>query len=106
MRIQLLTFPGCANAAAARDLLSRVVASSGVGAGFEELDTQSPDTPEPYRSYASPTILVDGEPVGSQPLIGPACCRLYLDEASGKLVGAPPEAAVRAAIAKAAARPH
>jgi len=65
---------------------------------------QSPDTPEPYRSYASPTILVDGEPVGSAALLGPACCRLYVDESSGKLVGTPPENGIRAAIARAAAR--
>ena len=106
MRIQLLTFPGCANAEAARHLLSSLLPSNGGMPAFEELDTQSPETPEPYRSYASPTILVNGEPVGSPALLGPACCRLYLDESSGKLVGTPPEAAVLAAIARAAAHPR
>src|SRR4029077_10439693 len=39
MRIQLLTFPGCANADAARDLLSRLLPSRTGVPGFEELDT-------------------------------------------------------------------
>src|SRR6185369_15850800 len=64
MRIQLLTFPECENAAAARELLARVLATSDIAQGFEEIDTQADGTPEPYRSYASPTILVDGVAVG------------------------------------------
>ena len=42
MRIQLLTFPGCANAAAARELLVRVLGSSDAAPAFEEVDTQAP----------------------------------------------------------------
>src|SRR5215471_3091310 len=96
MRIQLLTFPACVNAAAARALLSRVLATSGNGHGFEEIDTQAADTPEPYRSYASPTILVDGVAVGGgdprDGSWGACCCRLYLDE-DGRLGGLPSETA-------------
>ena len=46
MQIQLLTFPGCANAHAARELLVRVLGSHGAGA-FEEVDVASASTPEP-----------------------------------------------------------
>ena len=96
MRIQLLSFPGCANAPAARELLARVLA--GEGLAFEETDTEAPGTPERFRSYASPTILIDGVAVGGG-AVGPAsCCRLYLDDSGRKLVGVPSEAAVRAAV--------
>src|SRR5262245_55878604 len=99
MRIQLLTFPGCANALAARELLVRVLGS--YGAAFEEVDVESTATPESYRSYASPTILVDGVPVGGPPVRGGACCRLYVDDSGERLVGLPPERLLRSALARA-----
>jgi hypothetical protein len=101
MRIQLLTFPGCANAAAARELLARVLRSSGVEHGFEELDTHAAATPEPYRAYASPTILVDGVAVGGEAR-ATGCCRLYLDDLGNggrRLAGLPSEHTLRLALA-------
>ena len=95
MRIQLLTFPGCANAPVARELLTRVLA--GEGLAFEEIDTEAPGALERHRAYASPTILVDGIAVGGA--AGPgSCCRLYPDDSGRKLVGLPSEAVVRAAV--------
>jgi hypothetical protein len=99
MRIQLLMFEGCAQVAAARELLSRVLATSGGAAAFEEVDTGAAGTPERYRAYASPTILVDGEPIGGAVRHG-SCCRLYQDDA-GRLVGVPSEAVLRSALARA-----
>jgi len=108
MRIQLLTFPECVNAAAARELLARVLAAAGIDQAFEEIDTQAAGTPEPYRAYASPTILVDDVPVGDgDPHIGTwgdCCCRLYVDE-DGRLSGLPSEAAIRSALARASSPP-
>ena len=101
MRIQLLTFEGCANADAARDLLSRVLASSGTAHVFEEVDTQADGTPERYRGFASPTILVDGKAIDDAETPHGSCCRLYRDE-SGRLVGLPSEGALRSALARAA----
>jgi hypothetical protein len=101
MRIQLLTFTGCANAGAARELLSRVLASTGAGPAFEEIDMQSPDAPERYRSYASPTILVDGVAIGGVAAGHGSCCRLYLDDSLRRLVGLPTEGAIRIALARA-----
>ena len=100
MRIQLLMFEGCAHVAAARELLSRVLSTGPGAAAFEEVDTEAASTPERYRAYASPTILVDGEPIGGAARHG-SCCRLYQDDA-GRLVGVPSEAALRAALARAA----
>jgi glutaredoxin len=105
MRIQLLTFQGCAHAAAARDLLTRVLASSKAEDAFEEVDTHAANTPEPYRSYASPTILVDGEAIGGGGALQGNCCRLYLDD-HGRLVGLPSEAALRSALDRAARPPR
>jgi len=108
MRIQLLTFPECENAVAARERLVRVLAASGIGHAFEEIDTQAAGTPEPYRSYASPTILVDGVPVGDgdprNGTWGDCCCRLYVDD-DGRLSGLPSEAAIRSALARASSPP-
>ena len=101
MRIQLLTFPGCANATAARELLSRVLDSTGAGPAFEEVDTHAPGAPERYRSYASPTILVDGVAIGGAAAEHGSCCRLYLDDTGRRLAGLPTENAIRAALARA-----
>jgi hypothetical protein len=101
MRIQLLTFPGCANASAARELLSRVLSSTGAGPVFEEIDTHAPGAPERYRSYASPTILVDGVAIGGVEAEHGSCCRLYLDDSGRRLVGLPTEDAIRTALASA-----
>ena len=106
MRIQLLTFPGCANAAAARELLARVLAGSGLAPAFEELDTQAEATPEAYRAYASPTILVDGVAIGGAETQAGSCCRLYLDDAGRRLVHLPSETALRQALGIASRAPH
>jgi len=100
----LLTFPACVNGAATRQLLLRVLATSGIDHVLEEIDTSAAETPEPYRSYASPTILVDGVAVGGgdphKGTWGGCCCRLYTDE-GGRLGGLPSEAAIRSALARA-----
>src|SRR5262245_30450700 len=106
MQIQLLTFPGCANAAAARELLSRVLEASGSDAVFEEWDTHAEATPAAFRGYASPTILVDGVAIGGAELPGDCCCRLYLDEEGRRLVGLPSESALRSALVRPEPSPH
>jgi hypothetical protein len=94
MKIQLLYFPGCPHVDGVRELLRRVV---GAGATIEELDTTASSTPEQLRGWGSPTVLVDGVDVaGGQP--DGSCCRLYPD---GDSRGAPSEAAIRAAFARA-----
>ena len=105
MRIQLLTFAGCAHADAARELLARVLATSDAVHVVEDIDTGASGTPQHYREYGSPTILVDGEVIGGgEPPIEGSCCRLYRD-GQGRLVGVPPESALRAALAQ-RARPR
>jgi len=100
MKVQLLTFPGCPNAPAARESLRRVLAEMGLPPDFEEIDTSSPATLPELRGWSSPTILVNGRDAGG--LEGPAgagSCRLYRDE-SGRS-HSPSDALIRGALLKA-----
>lgn len=76
MRVQLLSFPGCPNASAAREALRRARAYTGLPQLFEEVDVTSPDAPAPLRDWGSPTILVDERDVAGEAPSGPSC-RLY-----------------------------
>lgn len=97
MKVQLVTFPGCPNADAARKMLRRALVAFGLDPSIEEIDSSSPKTPQPLRSWGSPTVLVDGVDVGGEGRpTGPAC-RLYRDP-SGRAHGSPPESLLLEAI--------
>ena len=97
MKIQLLAFPGCPNAKAAREALASALAASRIDERIEEVDTTSADTPESLRSWGSPTILIDGRDVGGLEAPTGAGCRLYRDE-EGIIRGTPDESLVRSAL--------
>jgi hypothetical protein len=60
-RIHLLYFEGCPNAdKARRNLESALNAAYLESAGWKEMDVQLPSTPEEWRGFPSPTILVNG----------------------------------------------
>jgi len=100
MRVQLLYFPGCPNAAAARELLLRVLESEGLTVRIEEIDVTSPESPERLRGWGSPTILIDDADVAGEKAPGGACCRLY--RGSDALTrGVPEEQAIPAALRRA-----
>ena len=99
MKVQLLTFPGCPNAHAARGTLRSVLASSGIVSPIEEVDTTVPDTPGPLRGWGSPTVLIDGKDVGGQEAPTGTSCRLYRDE-DGRLRGGPSETLLRNALGR------
>lgn len=70
--IDLVYFDGCPNAEAARANL-RVVMSDG---SWREWNLSSADTPERFRRYGSPTVLVDGRDVtGDGGSAGAMACR-------------------------------
>lgn len=49
-------------------------ALSDTGMGWEKWDQDAPSTPADYRAYPSPTVLVDGVPVGGgEPGAGRTC---------------------------------
>ena len=100
MRIQLLTFRGCANAGPARAVLLRTLVSLSVPVRVEEIDLDARDTPRAMRRHGSPTVLVNGAAVGEWVTSEGRACRLYRDPAGG-LIGHPPASAIRAAVERA-----
>jgi len=77
LKIQLLTFPGCPNAAPAREALREAMALEQVKTEIEEIDVTSEHAPEWATCWGSPTILVDGADVADgAPSLEPSC-RLY-----------------------------
>lgn len=78
MKIQLLTFPDCPNAEAARSALREAMAAEHTDAPVEEIDISAADAPHELRAWGSPTILIDGADVtGAKPSSGEIGCRLY-----------------------------
>jgi len=104
LKIQLLTIPGCPNAALARELLRHVLESSRVPAEIEEVDMAAPGTPEALRGWGSPTILIDGVDIEGAEAPAASGCRLYQGP-GGSLSGTPPEAILRAAVTRARRSP-
>lgn len=94
MKIQLLSFPGCPNVAAARQTLRRCLAAAGLPQDFEEVDVTAPETAPQWRRWGSPTILVNGADVAGEMPAG-VCCRLYPD-AGG--YGGPSDEMIRRAL--------
>ncbi len=99
MKVQLLTFAGCPNADAAREVLRRVLSSSGIRASIEEVNTTAPETPEHLRGWGSPTIFIDGVDIEGLDTPATASCRLYRDS-DGRLGGIPSEATVLDAVTR------
>ena len=89
MRIQLLGYPGCPNASAARDRLLEARVIAGVEAEIEEIDTTFEATPKRQRGWGSPTVLIDGADVAGENSAGGGSCRIHC-AADGRMSGVPP----------------
>ena len=61
--IELVYFDGCPNAEKARANLREVTGAGGSGAPWREWNLSDAETPERFRRFGSPTILVDGKDV-------------------------------------------
>ncbi len=104
MKVQLLSFPGCPNADAAREALRRSLLAAGLPPRFEEMDVTAQGTPERLRAWGSPTILVDGRDVADAAPTGPSC-RLYPGPEGGAQ-GIPPEDLIGKALGEGRLRPR
>ena len=83
MKVEVLTFEGCPNAQAARELVERVVAESRVEAEVAYVNVPDPETAERLRFLGSPTIRVDGhdiEPGADRRTEYVLACRIYRTE--------------------------
>lgn len=86
--IELIYFDGCPNAEKARENLRAAVG----GASWKEWNLSSGETPERFRRYGSPTVLVDGDDVtGEGGEIAAMACRAD---------GAPSSDLIRGALAR------
>lgn len=79
MKIELVYFEGCPNAAAARENLRKACVELGLKAEWQEWDQNDGATPAHIKAFGSPSILVDGKDVEGSPDGGCArqSCRLY-----------------------------
>lgn len=75
MRVQLLSFPGCPNVEAARDVLCRALAQAGLPLQFEEVDVSAPGVPDALRGWGSPSVLINGRDVAGAEPTGVSCRR-------------------------------
>ena len=85
--VVLLHEGSCPNVHQARSNLLRAFSTAKVPASWREVDVDAEDTPEGWRAFGSPTILVDGRDVGGGASAEGATCRLY--EEDGRLARAP-----------------
>lgn len=101
MKIELVYFEGCPNAAAARENLRQACAELGLKAEWREWDQNDGAAPAHIKAFGSPSILVDGRDVTGNSGNGHAeqSCRLYEGEQN-----APGVETIKAAL-KAGLRP-
>jgi len=74
-KIEFVYFEGCPNAEGARERLGKALERAGRPREWKEWEMGDPEIPDGHKAYASPTVLVDGEPVGGDEaaLEGRAC---------------------------------
>lgn len=88
--IDLIYFDGCPNLEAARENLRAAVGAERIEGEWREWNLHSDNTPDRFKRFGSPTILVDGEDVtGEQGGDAAMACRVD---------GAPSVAAIREAL--------
>jgi len=101
VNVEVLTFEGCPNAQAARELVARVVADVAPEAEIGEVVVPDVETAERLRFLGSPTIRVDGrdvEPGADARTAYVLACRIYRTEHG--LSGVPDERWVTDALAE------
>jgi len=88
----------CPIVSAARENLLRAFGEAGTPPRWVEVDRAAEGTPEAWRGYGSPTVLVNGIDVaGVRPGSGGPTCRLYADREGYR--AAPPVHVIAAAMA-------
>lgn len=79
MKIELVYFAGCPNAAAARANLKTACLALGLKPKWTELDQNDSNAPDYAMRFGSPSILVEGQDVAGGPgeCCTPKSCRVY-----------------------------
>ncbi len=97
--VEILTFEGCPNTAAAVQLVQRVVRTTANGATIELVEIENEDAARKHGFLGSPSVRVDGrdvEPGADARGDAAFACRLYATAAG--LRGVPDEAWLRDAL--------
>jgi len=100
MTVEILTFAGCPNAHAARELVERVVADERPDASIASVTVWDAAGAERLRFLGSPTIRVDGhdiEPGADERTEYVLACRIYRTPSG--MTGIPDERWLRDALA-------
>lgn len=98
MKIELIYETTCPNKEATKKLVQEILLAHRITATFLEINKDDPETPDYYRRFSSPSILIDGKDI--DPSSGGNACRLYKDE-SGRLSGIPSRDLLEYSILKA-----
>lgn len=104
VRIEVLTFEGCPNADAARELVRQAVRSEAVDAEIEFIEVGTPELAQRLRFLGSPSVRVDGEdvePLANDRTAYGLMCRTY--GFGSVAAGTPPIETICAALRRHAA---
>jgi len=99
MRIQLLYFQGCPNAAKALRLVNEVLEKVDLKVEVEQLEIRTPLEAQKWRFLGSPTIRIDGQDVEPGSRLRSEfglMCRTYVS--GGRLAGGPSREQIITAI--------
>ena len=92
LRVELVYDPTCANVDRVRESIRGALSTLGAPLAWREWLRDDPATPAPLRALGSPSVLINGEDVGSDsgtlPQADANSCRVYMDEC-GCICGAP-----------------
>lgn len=89
--VVLLYEETCPNVAATREAIKDAMEKVGLNERVREVERSTPDLPKAWRSFGSPTVLVDGRDVMGEPGGHTDCCSCRLYQGSdGALKGVPP----------------
>lgn len=100
IEVVLLYDDGCPNLALARAAVAEAARVAALPVQVRELERGA--APLERRGFASPTVLVDGRDVATGTPCAGTACRVYAGP-DGRLSGAPPVAAIVAALRESAA---
>ena len=92
LKVELVYDQDCPNVNECRIALREALTEIGASPVWREWDRNSQETPAAYRSFGSPTVLVNGRDIcgpGATQIPEGNSCRLYHDDERGCLCGAP-----------------
>jgi glutaredoxin len=90
MVIRVITFEGCPNCQATRDLVEKTVQQMHVNASIEDIQIANEEEARRYRFLGSPTIQIDGQDIEADRRDDRASfsCRVY--RTRNGITGVPP----------------